>query len=141
MCANLEFTFQNIFPSEAIQVSSKKKGIKIKLTDVSSNDVMDAKQDGIRKGVGLPSLGGSARVPPPHCKRGTPLGCPQCGAALRTSALKPRLASVRRGQDLPRGERTDRGRTGQPHFSSPDRHSRARSSRQCCLRAPILHVN
>jgi len=47
-------------------VSSKKKGIKIKLTDVSSNDVMDAKQDGIRKGgVGLPSLGGRAGVPLP----------------------------------------------------------------------------
>jgi len=83
VCANLEFTFQNIFPSEAIQVSSKKKGIKIKLTDVSSNDVMDAKQDGIRKGgVGLfpPSAAGPGS---PCHKGGDPLGCPCSGHPLK----------------------------------------------------------
>lgn len=113
MCANLEFTFQNIFPREAIQVSSKKKGIKIKVTDASGNDVMDAKREG-RKGVGLPALGGRARVP-----AGQHLGTPFERGCLPKTHPK--------GKDGPKDEQ-------QKHLGAP-------SSSLRCSPAWLLHVN
>lgn len=94
-------------------MSSKKKGIKIKVTDASGNDVMDAKREG-RKGVGLPALGGRAWVP-----AGQHLGTPfERGHLPKTHP---------EGKDGPKDEQ--------------QKHSGAPSSSLRCSPAWLLHVN
>lgn len=105
--------FKTFFPGKQYKCQAKKKGIKIKVTDASGNDVMDAKREG-RKGVGLPALGGTAGVP-----AGQHLGTPfERGHLPKTHP---------EGKDRPKDEQ--------------QKHSGAPSSSLRCSPAWLLHVN
>lgn len=105
--------FKTFFPGKQYKCQAKKKGIKIKVTDASGNDVMDAKREG-RKGVGLPALGGRAWVP-----AGQHLGTPfERGHLPKTHP---------EGKDGPKDEK--------------QKHSGAPSSSLRCSPAWLLHVN